>query len=77
MNIIDTIRTGLGQGKTVFGPIKVSIDTGGIGGRYRAFIQTPDYNTMVETPDTVNKEGILSFYDRLTPALAEEYVKYY
>lgn len=63
---IDYIRnTILKTGKPKYGKIKVSIDQGGIGCRYRAFIETPTYNTMLETPDLVDKEGILSFRERI------------
>ena len=33
--------------------------------RYRAFITTPKYNTMIETPDTVDREWLGDFCSRL------------
>lgn len=68
---LDEIEKRLKRGQTKFGKLSVHIDTDGIGGRYRAFIETPLYNTMVETPDLVGKEGILSFYKRLSIRLME------
>lgn len=70
--MIDEIRKRLRAGNTKFGSVTVKIDTGGIGGRYRAFIETPTYNTMCETPDMVDKESLIRFIeDRLTYKLAE------
>lgn len=58
-------------GRTDIYGFKVKIDTGGIGGRYRAFIDTPNHNVMVQTPDTVPKEGPLTFYDRIAEKIIE------
>lgn len=70
------ILTALKNNRTRFGPIKVFIDTGGIGGRYRAFINTPNYNTMVGTPDLVDIEGILTFYERIASKLVDVLYEY-
>lgn len=69
--MIDEIEQQLKRNQTRFGDVLVTIDTGGIGGRYRAFLESPSYNTMVQTPDLVDREGLLSFYSRLAPKIVE------
>lgn len=74
--MIDQIEQELRSGKTLFRTprgvkIKVRIEASGLGGRYQAFIETPSFNTMVETPTTVDTEGPLTFYSRLAPELVE------
>jgi hypothetical protein len=71
---IDEIELKLKQGNTNFITnkgllIKVKIQTSGIGGRYQAFIDTPYFITMLETPNTVDVEGPLSFYARIATDL--------
>lgn len=55
----------LKTGKPRFGKISVEILQSGLGRRYQAFIKTPTYTTMRETPEQVNSEGILTFRDRI------------
>lgn len=74
--MIDQIEQELRSGKSLFKTprgfkIKVRIEASGLGGRYQAFIETPSFNTMVETPTTVDTEGPLTFYARLAPELVE------
>jgi len=74
--MIDQIEQELRSGRTLFVTprgfkIKVRIETSGLGGRYQAFIRTPSFNTMVETPTSVDTEGPLTFYARLAPELVE------
>ena len=59
------------SGATKIGPLDVRIDMGGPGGRYRALVTAPTYNTIIGTPDTVDAEGILSFRERLASALLQ------
>lgn len=72
--MIEQIESDLKSGKTLFKTprgikLKVNISASGLGGRYQAEIETPFFNTMIETPPTVDCEGILSFYARLAPEL--------
>lgn len=72
--MIEQIESDLKLGKTLFKTprgikLKVNISTSGSGGRYQAEIETPFFNTMIETPPTVDCEGIMSFYARLAPEL--------
>ena len=74
--MIDQIEKELRSGKTLFKTprgfkVKVRIEASGLGGRYQAFIETPSFNTMVETSTTVDTEGPLTFYARLAPELVE------
>lgn len=55
----------LKTGKPKFYNITVEILQSGLGRRYQAFIRTPTYVTMRETPEQENTEGILSFVDRI------------
>jgi len=58
-------RNLLNTGKPKFGNITVEILQSGLGRRYQAFITTPTYTTMRETPEQMDTEGILSFIDRI------------
>lgn len=73
---IQSMERELSSGKTIFitdsgEQIRVNIQCSGLGGRYQAFVETPFYNTMINTPESVNTEGPLSFYSRLAPRLVE------
>lgn len=74
--MIEQIESDLKSGKTLFKTprgikLKVNISASGSGGRYQAEIETPFFNTMIDTPSTVDYEGIHSFYSRLAHELVE------
>ena len=69
-------KTLLSTGRPKYGNISVSIDQGGLGRRYRAFISTSTYNTMRETPEIVDTEGILSFVKRIAPDIYSIYKEF-
>lgn len=55
------------------GNIYIDIYPSGLGGRYQAFITTPDVNLFLETPITVRIEGIITFYERIHPDVYAAY----
>ena len=68
----DEIKTALINNCCKFGNVYVKINNGGgSGGRHIAYISTPSFNTICMTPETVNVEGILTFYERLTGFLLD------
>jgi len=61
---IEEIKQTLSRGTGQLGPFKLErVESSGIGGRYQAFLTGP-FTTMVETPNTVDTEGLITFYER-------------
>jgi len=72
INSYDEIATLIGRQRKI-GNVFVDIFDSGVGGRYRAFITTTDCNFMIETPLTIEPEGIVTFYERILPDVYAAY----
>jgi hypothetical protein len=64
--IIDMLR----NGNVVIGPFKVRIEQTP-GGRYKANVTAPGFNTVIETPHTMDAIGPVAFYERVADRLME------
>jgi hypothetical protein len=64
----DEIMEALRNGHVKIGLFKVRIEEGA-NHRYHANVEAPGFNTVIETPHTINAIGILSFYERVADQL--------
>lgn len=70
----EEIVAALSQGRVKIGPFDVRIEQGA-NQRYYAKVTAPDFNTVIETPATVDAAGIVSFYDRVAEKLGDMWPK--
>lgn len=68
---IATIKRDLLDGRMKFGNIRVNVQESVDKGRWQAFVQTPNFNTMLQTPPTANAESLRAFCERIAPSVLD------
>lgn len=73
---IATIKRDLLDGRMKFGNIRVNVQESVDKGRWQAFVQTPNFNTMLQTPPTANAESLRAFCSRIASDVYEIYKEF-